>query len=91
MSRKEETTRIIASLKRWLAELENPAGSSSGKKKGAKRGQFAKKDLRCYCCGRPGYFLRDCQGGQKQNNNPEADPESRRERQASSLGKAEQS
>ena len=49
---------------------------------------MAKKDLGCYCCGRPGHFLRDYQGGQKQNNNPKADPESSRERQASNLGKA---
>ena len=82
----------IASLKRQLAKLEHPACSRiGGKKKGARRGQVAKKDLGCYCCGRPGLFLKDYQGGQKQNNNPEADPESRRERQASSLGKAERS
>lgn len=74
----EETAKEIASLKRWLAELERPAGSSrGGKKRGARRGQVDKRDLRCYCCGKPGHFLMDCQGGQKQNNDPEAYPESR--------------
>ena len=74
-------------------ELESTAGSSRGRRRnrGAKRDQVDKRDMRCYQCGKLGHFLRDCQGGQKQNNNPEADPESRRERQASSLGKAGQS
>ena len=88
----KKTAREIASLKCWLAELEHPAGNSrGGKKKGARRGQGDKRDLRCYCCVKPGHFLKDCQGRQKQNDNPEADPESRRERQASSSGKAGQS
>ena len=57
MSRVDEMAKEIAILKRWLAELEHPAGSSSGgKKKGARRGQVAKKDLRCCCCGRPEQF-----------------------------------
>ena len=79
----------IASLKRWLVELESTAGSSrGGKKKGARRGQVDNRDMRCYRCGKPGHFSRDCQGGKKQNDDPEADPESRRERQAYSLGKS---
>ena len=87
--REEEKDREIASIESCLAKLEHPAGSSKGgKRKGARRGQVDKRDLRCYHCGKPGHFLRDYQGGQKQNNDPEVDPESRRERQASGLGKA---
>ena len=46
MLREEETAREIAGLKRQLAELEHSGRISSGdKKKGARRGQVAKKDL----------------------------------------------
>ena len=46
MSREEKTARESASLKSRLARLEHPSGiSSGGKKKGARRGQVAKKDL----------------------------------------------
>ena len=90
--REEETAKEKANLKCWLAELERPAGKSrGGNKRGAWRGQVGKRDLRCFCCGKPSHFLRDCQGGQKQKNNPEADAESRRKVQASILVKAGQS
>ena len=89
-AKEKETAKEIASLKRWLVELENTAGSSRGSRRnrGAKRDQVDKRNMRYYWCGKLGHFLRDCQGGQKWNNNPEADSESMRERQASSLGKA---
>ena len=71
-------------------ELENTTGSSRGSRRnrGAKRDQVDKRNMRCYRWGKPGHFSRECRGGRKQNNVPEADPESRGERQASNSGKA---
>ena len=89
-AKEEETAKEIANLKRWIMELESTAGCSRSNRRnrGAKRDQVDKRNMRCYQCGKPGHFSRDCQGGRKRNNDPEADPESRGERQASSSGKA---
>ena len=63
-AKEEETAKEIASLKRWLVELESTVGiSRGGKKKGARRGQVDKREMRCYQYGKLSHFLRDCQGG----------------------------
>ena len=57
-------------LEKRLADLkDSPQGSGSN---GSSCGCVQKKDVRCFKCGRFGHMARNCRGGSKQSNDPDA-------------------
>ena len=78
--REIELTRRITLLEKQLADR-----GPEVRKGGRKSKRF---EIRCYNCGKLGHIAKECKMGQ--GDNPDANPKSKRSRQANQQGKAGQ-
>ena len=77
--REEEMAQEIERLKKRLNELEGPVGKP---RQEFGKGRRNKSDIKCFRCGKPGHIARECRGGRKRNDDPEAEQDGRGKRQA---------
>ena len=77
--REEEMAQEIERLKKRLNELEGPVGKP---RQEFGKGCRNKSNIKCFRCGNPGHIARECQGGRKWNDDPEAEQDGRGKRQA---------